>query len=144
MGNEYYISITALIFSLVSFVVTMIFNYKSRRLQFMMASIQGYATLEIAIKDNPKLLHVFGINSEDLDEIGISVEEFAFLLSNLTVGGIYYRNVGKKDLAKSFKNDGYYHNIFTISKNKRAWPLLKKCMGDSKYRRYIEYELNNL
>jgi hypothetical protein len=92
-------------------------------------------SVEEMIAEYPSVLKFHGISQAELDEARITPQEFAYLVSSFTLGGAWYQAYGSEE-NKPF--DGYRGRICTAEATQRAWPLLKRMMDDSPYRRKVE------
>lgn len=136
MEIKEYLSILAIILSLTSLLWNIVNSYKSKHKSNLVSNLSAISAVEAKLGELPKALRFHGISENDLKKANVTAEEFSYLLSSLTVGGLYHRQHKKNE--KTFAN-GTYRNLMCQSKDFRAaWPLLKTMLSPSPYRDRID------
>jgi len=121
-------------------IVFLLWNHRQTRHQEALATnLAALASVDLAIKDNPSVLRFHGVTEDDLSAAGITGEELAYLVATFHTGSIYYSIVGKDTSTRAFTEaDTYRYYLCTTESTRRAWPLLKRFLMDSPYKRRLE------
>lgn len=133
------VAVTSLVLSVVAILISLqirSINRKQYELNSFAIKEAKFIDIEYQICDSPELLRFHGIDHSEIEAVGLSPKEFSYLLANFTAGGIRAR-------AHNEKYDDIeiteYRMVMLKSKSTReAWPLIRKMMNDSAYRRKID------
>ena len=88
-------------------------------------------------------VHVIIDDVDYRDRFDISPEEFSYLLTSFTAGGIYYRiKNARPDVP--YQKGTYRYNMLKASKTRKAWPILQKFIEPSPYRDKLEVTLKTI
>lgn len=137
MSGSDLVSLIAIIIAVASFIWT--WQYNKRELHYTMLSQTEsiFVGVEQMLATVPSAIKFHGIQVEELAEAGVTVEEFAYILSNFTAGGTYHRTEGS-NTREPFKLDSYRGTLLRSPDTRRVWPVLKRCLAPSVYRDRIE------
>ena len=116
-------------------------KYKQNRADYVVIET-SFVQLEMSLKDRPGALKFHNVNIEDINKIGISIEEFSYLLANFTLGGIDYREKLITDDKPELTN--YRIKMLHSQDTRNAWHMLKKMMSDTLYTDLIEEEIKKI
>ena len=75
--------------------------YSNKRALKNSASLNNLITIvnvESQLGDVPSALKFHGVDPNELENIGVTSKEFAYLLTSFTVGGIYYKSHFPNDM----------------------------------------------
>lgn len=100
------------------------------------SSTQAHAQLERSLADIPTAFRFHGITPEQLKEIGVTPEEFAYLVANFSAGHIFH--FGILNNTEPFERDGYRYTMLKTQATRKAWPLIKRMIAPGKYGDKIE------
>jgi hypothetical protein len=103
--------------------------------------------VEARLGEFPEALRFHGMSKEELDQAGLTPQEFAYLLNSFTLGGTWDR-ILHPSLRTPFGVDTYRYRMCKSKETRKAWPLVKKLMNPSDFvdrvdltiRRQIEEE----
>lgn len=141
MSLELFISGFAIILSVFSLVFSVWSTKRQEYLNSLANNLIYMSDIERTIADTPSILELHSVEQKELEEAGVTPQEFAYLLSSFSVGGLYYRTLGAK-VRKPFAPGTYRYNMLKSERTRRAWPLIKKFMGPSPYRDKIEFTIS--
>ena len=130
-------SIIALVVSLFSLgwqAITWRKQYKQERLN---QNISLLAEIKMNLEEMPKAFRFHGISEEDMKTHDITAKELAYLVANFMAGQVYYETLDNNP-NKPFGDNDYRTQICKTLAFKKAWPLVKKMLDDTSYRRKIE------
>lgn len=99
-----------------------------------------FIELEMMLKDIPGALKFHRINIDDLEKIGICIEEFSYLLANFTTGCMGERALKKEDVLLT----QYRLNMLKSDHTRKAWPFIKKMMSPSPCREIIDSTIEEI
>ncbi len=129
---ELVISLIATTISVVSLGWSVRTSLRQREGSAIAANLISLSQVEASIAEVPSALRFHGIELTDLEEGGITPEEFAYLLSNFTLGGVYYRSSPK---AKHMIEPGTYrYEMCQAEATRKIWPVLRRMISPSPYR----------
>ncbi len=109
----------------------------------LVTSLSAFIDVESKLGNTPKALQFHGVDLHDLEKLDISPEEFCYLLTNFTAGGIYYR-IRNTNPDAPYEKGSYRYNILKASKTRKVWPILQKFIEPSPYRDKIEVTLKTI
>ena len=136
-------SIAALVISLVSFLWTLLYSRKEMNAQMRSITESTFIQVEQMIASVPSALKFHGITVAELKKAGVTPQEFAYILSNFTAGGIFHRTEGERNV-RPFDLNSYRGVIIQSEDTRRIWPILKKCIAPSPYRDRIEATIRKI
>jgi len=128
MSAESLFSIAAIFISVASLVFTLVLNRRMSHSNAVGSCFSLMAQAESMLKDVPTGLKFHTISSQDLSEIGLSAEEFTYLLVNFTSAGVYYRMFMPNN-NDPFEEGSYRYTMLLSPETRKAWPLLKKMIN---------------
>lgn len=138
-----YISLTALLVSVVTLCWTVWCNLKQQQSLAVTSCLGSIAQIELKLAEIPRALEFHGIGVDELKAAGISPEEFAYLLASFTAGGLYYR-LKREDPLVPFPSGSYRHTMLSSPMTRAAWPFLRKCLSASPYLEKLEATLSRM
>lgn len=138
-----YISILAIVISVGTLCWTIWYNLRQRQASALTTSLSAFVDVESKLGDIPKALQFHGVDPHDLERLDISPEEFSYLLTNFTAGGIYYR-ISNAYPDVPYQKGTYRYNMLKASKTRKAWPILQKFIEPSPYRDKLEITLKTI
>lgn len=131
------LAVLTLSLSAISFVFSILSWRRGKNVSIYATSTQTLAQLERSLAEVPTALRFHGITLEQLEEVGITPEEFAYLAANFSAGHIFHTGVDPND--KGFLvRDGYRYTMLKSPATRKAWPVLKRMIAPGKYRDKIE------
>ncbi len=128
MKYELIFSAFALFLSVTALVWTIISNLEKNKNFAIASCFSLMAQAESMLKDVPSALKFHTISTEDLESIGLSPQEFTYLLVNFTSAGVFYRINHPNDISP-FPKGSYRHTMLEAPETRKAWPLLKKVIN---------------
>ena len=137
---ELIISFAALLLSVFTLLRTSIHERELRIDTARSANLAAILQVEQQIAQNPGLLQLHGIDPAELEEAGVTPEEFAYLLASFTAGGIYHK-LNKEQEHVPFdehSNGAYRFHMCKSEKTRKAWRILKRIMSNSSYTSRID------
>jgi len=134
---EIWFSVIALLLSLVSFSWTIGSYFSKTHKTAVSTNIIATANLERSLADIPTALKFHGIEQNDLEDAGVTPEEFAYLVASLSVGEVYHRFYNVRGTT-AFKPSSYRYTMCAAPATQRAWPLLRRMLSPSAYRDKLE------
>ncbi len=93
--------------------------------------------VEAKIAEVPTALKFHNLDPDELGKIGLKSDEFAYLLTSFTAGGIYYKTFYPDD-DTPFAEGSYRYIMCTSEATRKAWPILKNFITDTNYKKKIE------
>ena len=135
------LSLIAILVSFCGLFWTIFYNRKQLRLNLFGSAHASFISVEQQLSNCGSALRFHGISLEQLEEHGLTSQEFAYLLTNFTAGGIYYKSIDDKSPVTPFPKDEYYYSMLLSPYTQKAWPLLRNCIGPSLFRDKIEATL---
>lgn len=88
--------------------------------------------VEARLGELPEALRFHGMSKEELDQAGLTPKEFAYLLNNLTLGGIRDR-IHHPNLRTPFGAGSYRYRMCKSKETRKAWPLVRRLMNPSAF-----------
>ena len=140
MSPELIISLVAVVVSLISSGFGIWSWGKQKNVNAMSTFLAAIAQVERTLGQVPTAVRFHGIKPEELQDIGITPEEFAYLVASFTVGWIHHHSVTPGDTTPWVKGS-YRYNMFCTEATRKAWPLIKRMMGPDKYCEQLEATL---
>lgn len=112
-----------------------------QRLQAEHEAIQSNATMLVdlwsRVGSNPDLLKFHGIDRKQLNEVGLDVEDLAYLIASFEAAGYYYEYFDKG--TGPFPAHSLRAHMCASEATQKAWPLLKEFfVGSPKFTLRIE------
>ncbi|HEY5814520.1 MAG TPA: hypothetical protein VIT23_17935 [Terrimicrobiaceae bacterium] len=108
-----------------------------RESNVLAANLAPIITVEKMISEIPGTLRFHGITPEELQGINITQEEFVYLVTSFTVGGIYHRALDSSSV-EAFPEDTYRGRMCACKEVRMAWPLVRRLMNPSNFITRIE------
>jgi len=102
-----------------------------------LANLAHSIAVERQLAEVPEALRFHGIDPSDLAAVGITPEEFAYLINSFTVGRIYYSGV-YPNRRKPFRPGTYRYKMCQSPDTRKAWPLLREMLAASNYRDAVD------
>lgn len=99
--------------------------------------------VEAQLGQLPEALRFHGLSKEDLDEVGVTPQEFAYLLNSFTLGGTWHR-ILHPNRRTPFGVDHYRSRMCESSATRKAWPLVKKMMNPSEFVESIDSTIRKI
>ena len=137
---EFVLSMLAVFISVGTLLWTIWFNLRQQQSTALVQSLTAFIGVEQKLAYIPAALQFHGVNPDELTKIGITPEEFSYLLTSFTAGGIFYR-IKPKVAKKPYAEGTYRYTMLKSEKTQRAWPILRKFLEPSPYRDRIELTL---
>jgi hypothetical protein len=103
----------------------------------MINYLSALSSVEAQIAKTPTVLKFHGIDPGELERRGVSAEEFAYLVTSFTLGGVWHTAYWWQR-GKTYKRGDYRYAICAAEATRKAWPLLRKMMEKTPYRDRIE------
>jgi len=135
------VSFFALLVSICAVAYTVYSNKKALKNSAFLNNLITIVNVEAQLGDIPSALKFHGVDPKELEDIGVSSKEFAYLLTSFTVGGIYYKAYFPND-NEPFGGGSYRHEMCKSKHTRKTWPILKKFIDDRNYRAKIEKTIN--
>jgi len=138
ISMELVVSIAAIILSLISFGWQIIVYIDKLRNNAIIASVPKMIDIEKRIGDEPNLLKFHGFEDpiSELNKHGLTPQEFSYLVTSFTAGGVYYRTSSHPE--ELLKENSYRRNMCKSEPMRRAWPLVRRLLTDSNYSRALD------
>ena len=93
-----------------------------------LANVTNIVSIERSLADVPTALRFHGISQHDLDQVGITAAEFAYLVASCSATSLFH-NSSEEDPGKPFGPGNYRRRMCESADFQRAWPLLKRMMN---------------
>ena len=107
-----------------------------RRIEFRARAHENLKLMmavEAKLADNPSALRFHGIEEAELAGIGLTVQEFIYLVQSFSAAQAFYEfETTKRD--EVFLGDDYRAVICANASVQRAWPYVRRFMDDTVYR----------
>lgn len=89
---------------------------------------------------DPQLLRFHNISDIDqkLHALGLSSQDFAYLLNSFSAGGVYYRCLHGVDKDSVLCKKSYRYRMMQSEPTRKAWPLLREMLTDSDYKSKLD------
>lgn len=141
---EMVLSIIAIFVSILAFGFSIISAINQRKLIALTASNTKLVDVESRLGDMPSLFKFHGYDDieKELKHYEISSQEFSYLLASFTLGGTYYR--GAPNPGFLLEKDSYRYKMCSSPATRKAWPLLREFLANSKYRDELDKIFDNL
>ena len=135
--NEATISIIALVASFIS-LGCQAFSWKKQHEQERLnQNIAMLAEIKMKLSEMPEAYRFHGISKNEIREHGVTEKELAYLVANFMAGQVYYEAINNNpDIP--FAEGDYRTQICKTEEFRRAWPLVKRMLDDTAYRRKVE------
>jgi len=140
MSPELIISLCAVVVSLTSLGFSIWSWGKQKNVNAVSAFLAAIAQVERTLGQVPTAVRFHGIKPEELQEIGVTPEEFAYLVASFTVGWIHHYSMTPGD-TDPWVEGSYRYNMFSSEPTRKAWPLIRRMMGPDKYCDKVEVTL---
>lgn len=124
--------VLAIVISVVSLSWSVRTSLRQREVSAIIANGTSLSQVESTLGNIPGALRFHGIDPHDLEDIGISPKEFAYLVSNFTLGGVYYRSTSKTRYR--IAPGTYRYQMCQSDMTRRAWPTLRRMLSPGSYR----------
>ncbi len=98
----------------------------------MLAHLPPIVELEARLGDLPSALRFHGVSPSDLEEAGITPQEFAYLVNSFTLGSVWHRIIAP-GIKTTYGIDHYRYRMCQAESVRKAWPLVKKLMNPSDF-----------
>lgn len=133
----------AVLISVGTLLWTVWFNLRQQQSTALVQSLTAFIEVEQRLGDIPTALQFHGIDPEELTKAGITPEEFSYLLTSFTAGGIFYR-IKPKVANEPYAEGTYRYAMLKAEKTQKAWPILRKFLEPSHFRDKIEMTLETI
>lgn len=130
MKLELILSMIGLLLSFSSVTFGVIYTLKQVRNTSILASNAALIQVEKFLGDVPSALRFHGIEVEDLQNAGITAQEFVYLLTSCTGGAVYYRTSFYRTNDGPFEKGSYRYIMCLQPSTRKAWPLIRKLTAD--------------
>jgi hypothetical protein len=97
-----------------------------------LANITSIVNIERSLGNVPTALRFHGITKDALAEVGITAEEFAYLLGSCSATSVYHNSSGE-DPTRPFAAGSYRYTMCAAADFRRAWPLVKRMMNQGTF-----------
>ncbi len=135
--NEVMISITALIASFIS-LGWQAFSWKKQHEQERLnQNIAILTDIKLKLAEMPEAFRFHGISESEIKEHGLTEKELAYLVANFMAGQVYYETINN-DPDEPFGENDYRAQICKTEAFRKAWPLVKRILDDTAYRKKVE------
>ena len=134
---EIIFSSIAIVLSVGSLVYTVRLNNNRERKGHLQKNLDTIAGIEMQAIDHPEVLELHGIKKEEIVASGLTETQFAYLVCSFTAASIFFRENPFHSM-KTFEKGGYRYNMISTEKFKKAWPLLKRMMENTDFRKKLE------
>jgi hypothetical protein len=89
---ELIVSLLAALISVISLVWSIRTSLNQREGAAIIANLTNIAEIEATLGQVPTALRFHGIDPDELESHGVTPQEFAYVVSNFAIGGVYYRS----------------------------------------------------
>lgn len=137
MSLELVLAILAVIISVAGFLFAVISWRIQKNAGVTTSTLQSFVELERSIADVPSALRFHGVTLEMLNDVGVTPDEFAYLVANFSAGYIHHFGVTPNSSAAADPSS-YRYNLLKSESTRKVWPLIKLMMGSGKYIEMIE------
>lgn len=140
MSAEMIVSLCAVVVSLISLGFGIWSWEKQKNVSAVNTFLAAIAQVERTLGLVSTAVRFHGIKPEELEEIGVTSEEFAYLVESFAVGWIRHYSMTPTDSAP-WVEGSYRFNMLSSEATRKAWPLIKRMMGPGKYCEKVEATL---
>ena len=126
------ISGSALIVALLALWQASLANKAQQASSAWLTQLSEIVEVEARLGELPEALRFHGMSKEELDQAGLTPQEFAYLLNSFTLGGIRDRQL-YPILRAPFGVDSYRYRMCKSKETRKAWPLVRKLMNPSDF-----------
>lgn len=130
---ELTLSITAIVFSLISFYLSFRFTRKSHehdsRLQDAIFHMERNDFFEGKLAEWPDAFKFYGVNLDSAKKDGVSKEQIAYLVMSINALTSLSQSKGQT-LAETLMNNTYRFKMFSHKETQTAWKYARKCFSD--------------
>jgi hypothetical protein len=109
-------------------VTASIVAFQSARIQLL----TQFSHLDRSIESTPGILRFHGIQEHELSELGISAQEFAYLVSQFKFIS-YYERLNMSLFTGPYQPGSYRYRLCESNDVQRAWPLIKRLLSNGRY-----------
>jgi len=134
---EIIISIVALVVSLSSLGWQAITWRKQHEQGRLNQNIALLAEIKMKLAEMPEAFRFHGISKKDMEAHEITEKELAYLVANFMAGQVYYETIDNNP-GEPFGENDYRTQICKTVAFRKAWPLVKKILDDTSYRKKVE------
>jgi len=135
------VALFALLVSIFAIAYTVYSNKRALKNTAFLNNLITIVNVEAQLGDVPSALKFHGVDPKELENIGVSSKEFAYLLTSFTVGGIYYKAYFPND-NEPFSSGSYRYEMCKSIHTRQTWPILKNFIDGKCYRAKIEKTIN--
>jgi len=143
-STETFVSIIGIIFSLIALIFTFLNYTKLNTISSNSTNLELIYRTESRLWGNENLLKLHNIDKSELDAIGVSLDEFTYIMQNLRAGQSYYYLTGLK---KNKRFTIYRTNFLNNEKVKNCYIniIRNRMIADGRYSRKIDkyYNIKN-
>lgn len=125
-------AISALVVSLIALWHANQLHRRSESSDTLLAHLSDIVQVESRLANLPDALRFHGLSINELEEIDVTAEEFAYLLNSFTIGGVWHR-ILDKGVTSPFAPGSYRHTMCLSPHTRKAWPLIRKMMNPSEF-----------
>jgi hypothetical protein len=97
-----------------------------------LAHLPSILAVEGSLANLPEALRFHGIDPKDLEEAGITPQEFAYLLTSFTCGGVWHQ-IAPPSVKTDYEIDEYRSRMCESEPTRKAWPLVRRLMNTSTF-----------
>lgn len=105
-------------------------------------NLTAISGVEGKIAQIPTVLRFHGIDVKELQDKGVTLEEFAYLVSSFSIGGAYYRASPRPE--KLLQPGSYRYEMCRAEATQEVWSLLRKMIAPSPYRDHLDEIVKDL
>jgi hypothetical protein len=124
MSASEWIAILAAFISVTASVVA----FQSARIQLL----TQFSQLDRSIESAPGVIRFHGVEEHELAELGITVQEFAYLVSQFKFIS-YYERLNMSLITGPYRTGSYRYRLCESKDVQLAWPLIKRLLSNGRY-----------
>jgi len=140
---EPFIAALALVLSIISLVWQAYSSRRQRTDNLIIQTLSSMAQLERSLADVPAAFRFHGVSVDKMKEAGFDPAEIAYLVSNITLGGIFHR-LHKEHNDIEFVPGSYRYELCRSEYVRDAWPFAERLLTDTDYKKRIVRTLRNI
>lgn len=130
--NSDIVSALALVASLLALWQAILANKGQQASSTWLTHLSEIVEVEGRLGELPEALRFHGMSKEDLEQAGLTPQEFAYLLNSFTLGATWDR-ILHPNVRTPFGVDNYRYRMCESKETRKAWPLVKKLMNPSDF-----------
>lgn len=137
-----FVAFMAVLISGVTAYITLRHGYKKYLLDEYITGESLFVDLELSLKNNPNALRFHGVSLKEMEEIGINIEDFSYLLANFTTGCMHHR--ASQRAFNEIELTEYRVSMLESEHTRKAWPFIRKMMSRSPCRDKIDEKIKQI